>query len=72
MPLQARPRCWVHFVGVSGGIKTYIGSIMLIKTHPTIYLTIEGGEGVDGGGQLWMSLRNLYILLVTPYHVLYV
>ena len=50
MAQQALPCCWVHFVGVSGGIKTYIGSIMLIKTHPTIYLAIEGGERVDGGG----------------------
>ena len=55
MPLCALSRYWVHFAGVLGGIKTYIGSIMLIKTHSTIYLAIEGQERVDGGAQLWMT-----------------
>ena len=65
--------CWVHFVGVLGGIKTYLSSVMLIKTHYTIYLAIEERERVDGGGQLWMTLRmasffgNFY-----PYHISYV
>ena len=54
MPPWALSRYWVHFVGFLGGIKTYIGSIMLIKTHSAIYLAIEGQERVDGGAQLWM------------------
>ena len=48
---------------------------MLIKTHSTIYLAIEGWERMDRGTQLWMTLRtayNFYILSIIPYHILYV
>ena len=51
-------------------VKMYLGSIMLIKTLSTIYLGIGGRERMDGGGQLWMTLRtpsflsNFYILSI--------
>ena len=45
-------------MAVLSRVKMYLGSIMLIKTLSTIYLGIGGRERMDGGGQLWMTLRT--------------
>jgi hypothetical protein len=51
-------RYWVQLAGVLGGEKTYSGSSIIIKIHPTISLVIGGRDGVDGGGGHWMTHSN--------------
>ena len=53
--LGALTRCWVHLAGVSGGEKTYSGSIIVIKIYPTLSLAIGGRDGMDAGGAHWMT-----------------
>ena len=53
MALQALPHCWVHLVGVSGGEKTYLESIIIIKIYPALSLAIGGQDGMDAG-DTWM------------------
>ena len=45
--LGALIHCWVHLAGVSGGVKLYSGSIMIIKNCPALS-TALGGAGWDG------------------------
>jgi hypothetical protein len=47
MALQALPCCWVHLAGVSGGVKSYSGFIIIIKIYPALSATV-GGAGWDG------------------------
>ena len=49
---------WVHLVGVSGGEKTYVGSIIIINFYPTLSLAIGGWDGMDAGGGHWMTHSN--------------
>ena len=46
---------WAQLAGVSGGEKTYSGSIIVIKIYPTLSLAIGGRDGMDGGGGHWMT-----------------
>ena len=42
-------------MGVSGGEKLYLGSIVLEINYPAFCAAIRGQDGVDGGGGYWMS-----------------
>ena len=48
--LGALTCCWVQLAGVSGGEKTYLGSIIIIKIYPGLSLVIGGRDGMDGSG----------------------
>ena len=48
----------MHLAGVSGGEKTYVGSIIIIKFYPTLSLAIGGRDGMDAGGGHWMTRSN--------------
>jgi hypothetical protein len=50
--------CWVQLAGVSGGEKTYAGSIIIIIIYPALSLVIGGRDGMDGGGGHWMTRSN--------------
>ena len=50
--------CWVQLAGVSGGEKTYSGSIIIIIIYPALSLGIGGRDGMDGGGGQWMTHSN--------------
>ena len=54
---------WVHLAGVSGGEKTYVGSIIIIKFYPTLSLAIGGRDGMDAGGGHWMTHSNYTVQL---------
>jgi hypothetical protein len=55
MALQALPRCWVHLAGVSGGVKSYSGFIIIIKIYPALSATVGGQDGMDCSRHLWMT-----------------
>ena len=54
MALWALPRCWAHLVGVSGGIKLHLKSIIIIKIYPARFAAIGGRDGMDCSRYLWM------------------
>jgi len=56
--LGALTRCWVQLAGVSGGEKTYSGSIIVIKIYPTLSLAVGGRDGMDASGGHWMTHSN--------------
>ena len=55
MALRALPRCWAHLAGVSGGEKTYLGSIIITIIYPAVSLVIGGRDGMDCSRRLWMT-----------------
>ena len=55
MALQALPHCWAHLAGVSGGEKTYLGSIIITIIYPAVSLVIGGRDGMDGRRRIWMT-----------------
>ena len=55
MALRALPRCWAHLAGVSGGEKTYLGSIIITIIYPAVSLVIGGRDGMDGRRRIWMT-----------------
>jgi hypothetical protein len=55
MALRALPRCWAHLAGVSGGVKLYSGSIIIIKIYPALSTAIGGRDGMDCSRRLWMT-----------------
>ena len=55
MALQALPRCWAHLVGVLGGIKLHLKSIIIIKIYPALFAAIGGWDGMDCSRYLWMT-----------------
>jgi len=52
--LGAAPGCWARLVGHLGGIKIYLGSIIMIEIYSTICAAIGGRDGMDGGRGFWM------------------
>jgi len=55
MALGALPRCWALLAGVSGGIKLYLGFIIIIKIYPTLSTAVGGQDGMDCSRCLWMT-----------------
>jgi len=47
MALRALPHCWAHLAGVSGGVKLYSGSIIIIKIYPALTAAVGGRDGMD-------------------------
>ena len=47
MALQVLPHCWVHLAGVSGGVKLYLESIIIINIYPTLSTAVGRWEGMD-------------------------
>jgi hypothetical protein len=56
MALWVPPHCWVHLVGVSGGVKMLLGSSIIIKIYPTLSTTTGGQDGINCSRRLWMML----------------
>ena len=56
--LGALIHCWVQLAGVSGGEKTYSGSRIIIKIYPALFLATGERDGMDGGGEHWMTHSN--------------
>ena len=50
--------CWVQLAGVSGGEKTYAGSIIIIIIYPALSLAIGGQDRVDSSRGHWMTCSN--------------
>jgi hypothetical protein len=55
MALWTLPRCWAHLAGVSGGVKIYLGSSIIMKIYPAVSLVIGGRDGMDGRRRIWMT-----------------
>ena len=47
MALWVLPHCWVHLVGVLGGVKLYSESITIINIYPTLSTAVGRREGMD-------------------------
>ena len=58
MALQALPHCWVHSAGVSGGVKIYSGTTIIMEIYSALSLAIGRQDGMDGGGGQWMMCSN--------------
>ena len=58
MALRTRPCCWAQLAGVLGGEKTNLGSITIINISPALSLAIGGRDGMDWGGEHWMTCSN--------------
>jgi hypothetical protein len=74
MALRALPRCWVHLAGVSGGVKLYSESIIIINIYPALSAAIGRWEGMDCNWRLQMTCsinriphqsQHLGVVLVT-------
>ena len=55
MALQVLPHCWVHLVGVLGGVKLYLVPIIIIKISLTLSAAVRGRDWMDGSRWLWMT-----------------
>jgi len=66
--LGCPPRCWAHLAGVSGEVKMYSGSSIIVKIYPALSATIRGRDGVDASRCIWMytnSAKRLSALILT-------
>ena len=54
------PLCWSQLVVVSGGIKLYYGSSILIKIHPALSAATGGWDGVDAK-QMHLDVARLHL-----------
>jgi hypothetical protein len=62
------PFCyWLHLVEISGGVKTYLGSRIMIINYPTLSTAIRGRMG--GSRAYWMTLPFWEVPSILNYSV---